>query len=87
MTLRRLSVACGAAALLALTGAASADDAGAVRTHTLQVKERLAALERIDVTAEKPVSNDAEPLDAELLAILEQVETLEQQTGDQAEPR
>lgn len=80
MTLRSWSLGLGAAALLALAGAAAAD-AGAVRTHSLDVKERLAHLERIDVTAEKPLSDEAEPLDDELLAILEQVEALDQQSG------
>ncbi|MEQ8485469.1 MAG: hypothetical protein RIB46_14015 [Pseudomonadales bacterium] len=81
MTLRSWSLSLSAATLLALAGAAAADDAGVVRTHNLDVKERLAHLERIDVTSEKPLSDEAEPLDDELLAILEQVEALDQQGG------
>jgi hypothetical protein len=49
-----------------------------VRTQNLEVKERLQHLERIDVTAEKPANPDAEPLDDELLAILEEVHRVEQ---------
>lgn len=67
----------GAGALLLVAVSALADDA-VVRTYNLEVKERLGYLERIDVTAEKPTSPDAEPLDAELLAILEEVEQIEQ---------
>lgn len=56
---------------------ALADDANVVRTHNLEVKERLGHLERIDVTAEKAPSAEAEPLDDELLAILEEIESIE----------
>jgi hypothetical protein len=56
---------------------ALADDANVVRTHNLEVIERLGHLERIDVTAEKSASAEAEPLDDELLAILEEVESVE----------
>jgi len=62
-----------AGTLLLAAGSAWADDA-VVRTQTLDVKERLQYLERIDVTAEKPANPDAEPLDDELLAILEEAE-------------
>lgn len=61
-------------------GSALANDA-VVRTHNLEVKQRLAHLERIDVTAEKPISADAEALDAELLAILDEVEQVEAETA------
>lgn len=61
-------------------GSALANDA-VVRTHNLEVKQRLAHLERIDVTAEKPISADAEALDAELLAILAEVEQVEAETA------
>jgi hypothetical protein len=59
-------------------GSALADSGETVRTHSLEVKERLQHLERIDVTSELPKSPDAEPLDDELLAILEEVERIEQ---------
>jgi hypothetical protein len=58
-----------------------------VRTHSLEVKERLQYLERIDVTAEKPQSPDAEPLDDELLAILAEVENVEQDPRADTESR
>jgi hypothetical protein len=74
--MKRLIPALAGAALLAAGAGASADDA-VVRTHSLEVKERLQYLERIDVTSEKPANPDAEPLDAELLIILEEVEALE----------
>lgn len=71
---------------LLAAGSALADDQ-AVRTHSLEVKERLQYIERIDVTAEKPRSADAEPLDDELLAILAEVETVEQDQRADLEPR
>ena len=82
--MRTLLVTLAGAALLA-AGSALADDAGVVRTHNLEVKERLAHLERIDVTAEKPANPDAEQLDEELLAILEDVEHLEHTAEDGAQ--
>jgi hypothetical protein len=66
-----------AGTLLLAAGGALADDA-VVRTQSLDVKERLQYIERIDVTAEKPANPDAEPLDDELLAILEEAERVEQ---------
>jgi len=57
-------------------GSAMADDA-VVRTQNLEVKERLQYIERIDVTAEKPANPDAEPLDEELLAILDEADRVE----------
>jgi hypothetical protein len=74
--MKRLTMALAAILLLA-AGTALADD-NVVRTQNLEVKERLQHLERIDVTAEKPANPDAEPLDDELLAILEEVERVEQ---------
>jgi len=75
--------------LAALAVAATAGSAFAngdvVRTHSLEVKERLQYIERIDVTAEKETSPDAEPLDVELLAILEEVEAIEQRQRTTAE--
>ena len=69
---------CLALAALVFVGAGSAlaNDA-VVRTQTLQVKERLQHLELIEVTAEKAANPDAEPLDAELQAILEEAEQAE----------
>ena len=74
--MKRLCMALAGGVLLA-AGSAMADDA-VVRTTNLEVKERLQHIERIDVTAEKPANPDAEPLDEELLAILEEAERLEQ---------
>jgi hypothetical protein len=74
-------------AALGLATPALADEAGAVRTHSLQVIERLAVLERIDVTAEKAPSEHAEALDDELMALLDDVETLEQEAVDAAQAR
>ncbi|MEQ8859202.1 MAG: hypothetical protein RIC56_11175 [Pseudomonadales bacterium] len=76
--MNKLCMTCATALLLA-AGGAFADDASTVRTHVLEVKQRLAHLERIDVTAEKPVSSDAEQLDEELLAILDDVALIENQ--------
>ena len=66
-----------AGAALMAAAAAQADGGDVVRTHNLDVKERLAHLERIDVTAEKPANPEAEALDAELLAILDEAERAE----------
>lgn len=78
--MNKLCLTLTGAALLA-AGSALADDA-VVRTHSLEVKERLQYMERIDVTAEKPTSPDAEPLDDELLAILAEVDAVENQQAD-----
>ena len=67
--------------ILLAAGSALADSGETIRTHSLEVKERLQHLERIDVTSELPTSPDAEPLDAELLAILEAVERIEQDSA------
>ena len=83
--MNKLYLTLAGAALLA-AGSALADDA-VVRTHSLEVKERLQYIERIDVTAEKPANPDAEPLDNELLAILEEVEQIEQGPGATPESR
>ncbi len=55
--------------------AAPSDDV--VKVHVLTVQERIQNLELINVTLEKKVSEDAEELDAELTAILEETENLE----------
>lgn len=75
--MKKLAMSFAGLCLLA-AGSALANDANVVRTHSLEVKERLGHLERIDVTAEKPASPDAEPLDEELQAMLEQIESVEE---------
>jgi hypothetical protein len=75
--MNKLFTAVAGALLLGAAGA-MADDANVVRTQSLEVKERLQFIERIDVTAEKPANPDAEPLDDELLAILAEAEAVEQ---------
>lgn len=74
--MKMLYTSLASAALLAV-GSAVADAGDSVRTHSLEVKERLQYLERIDVTSELPTSPNAEPLDTELRAILEDVERIE----------
>jgi hypothetical protein len=67
-----------AIAAMALAGTALADSA-VVKVYSLDVKERVQNLELIDVTAEKQASEDAEALDAELAAILDEAEALEEE--------
>jgi hypothetical protein len=65
-------------AACALTGLAWADNGtSVVKVYSLDVKERIQTLELIDVTAEKSVSEEAEELDDELQAILDDAEALE----------
>jgi hypothetical protein len=78
--MKKLCMTLTGVALLA-GGSALANDE--VRTESLEVKERLRHLELIEVSAEKPASPDAEPLDVELAAILEEAERAE--TGQKAE--
>ena len=59
-----------------LAGSALADTA-TVKVYSLDVKERVQNLELIDVTAEKTPSADAEALDEELQAILEEAVELD----------
>ena len=59
-------------------GAAFADANDTVKVYTLSVKERMQNLELINVTAEKAAAEDAEPLDEELLQLLEEIEALEE---------
>ena len=49
-----------------------------VRGQSLSVKERLQVIELINIAAEKDQVANAEPLDAELLAILKEAESLEE---------
>ncbi len=66
------------AALCLAAGMAWADTTGeVVKVHTLTVKERIQNLELINVTVEKPASEQAEAIDAELQLILEETEQLE----------
>ena len=62
---------------LALFASAAIANDQLVRGPSLQVKERLQAIELINVTAEKQRAADAEPLDEALLAILDEAESLE----------
>ena len=67
-----------AAIALAIPAIAAADGGDAVvKLYSLDVKERVQKLELINVTAEKPVAEDAEVLDAELAAILAETESFE----------
>lgn len=49
-----------------------------VQGQSLSVKERLQVIELINIAAEKDQVANAEPLDAELLAILKEAESLEE---------
>jgi hypothetical protein len=44
--------------------------------------ERMHVLELINVTAEKPPADDAEPLSDELIAILQEAEALEEDDSE-----
>ena len=73
--MNKLCIALAGTVLLG-AGSAMADDA-VVRTQSLEVKERLQYIERIDVTSEKPANPNAEALDEELLAILDEADRVE----------
>jgi len=65
----------------ALTGLAWADNSTTVvKVYSLDVKERIQNLELIDVTVEKTVSEEVIELDADLKAILDDAEALEEET-------
>lgn len=68
-----------AAALMAASFLAESAwaDTATVKVYSLDVKERVQNLELIDVTAEKPPAVDAETLDAELQAILDEAVALD----------
>ena len=66
------------AAALFAAGSAHATDTP-VEVASLQVKERLAAIEQINVTAKKEIDAKAEAADAEVAAILELAETVEEE--------
>ena len=56
-----------------------------VQGQSLSVKERLQVIELINIAAEKEQVANAEPLDAELLAILEEAESLEESLAETPE--
>ena len=63
-----------------IAGLTWADNSGTVvKVYSLDVKERIQTLELINVTAEKPVSEKAAEPDAELQAILDDVEAIEEE--------
>jgi hypothetical protein len=80
--MRTLLLAGTGAALLAAAAVAGANDP-VVRTHNLEVKERLQYIELIKVTSEKPTNPQAEALDAELMAILDEAALAEQEEDAQ----
>jgi hypothetical protein len=69
-------------AALVLSGTAFAsNDANVVQTQSLEVKERLQAIELINVTAEKAQVEDAEPVSEIVNEILEEAERIETEEG------
>ncbi|MCH8141606.1 MAG: hypothetical protein IH908_08435 [Proteobacteria bacterium] len=69
--------------LALFAGAAFADaNNQTVQGQSLSVKERLQVIELINIAAEKDQVANAEPLDAELLAILKKAESLEESLED-----
>ncbi len=71
------------AILCLAAGIAAADSNQVVVVRVLEVKERMQTLELIDVSAEKSEAPDAEPLEAELRAILDEAELLEVEEADE----
>ena len=69
-----------AASLLAASAWA---DTATVKVYSLDVKERVQNLELIDVTAEKAPAADAEALDTELQAILDEATAFEAQEDEE----
>jgi hypothetical protein len=67
------------------TVALAGERVAVVRSYALEVKDRIQSLELINVTAEKPLSQQAEPLDAELAALLAETEARETAALQQAE--
>ncbi len=65
-------------AALFAAGSAHATDVP-VTVASLQVKERLAAIEQINVTAKKEIDVTAEAADADVEAILELAEAVEEE--------
>ncbi len=62
-----------------LMAASAWADTATVKVYSLDVKERVQNLELIDVTAEKSPAADAEALDAELQAILDEALAAEEE--------
>ncbi|MCZ6616803.1 MAG: hypothetical protein O7E57_01620 [Gammaproteobacteria bacterium] len=62
----------------AFANAGNGDGDQIVQGQNLSVKERLQVIELINIAAEKEQVANAEPIDAELQAILEQAESLEE---------
>jgi len=58
------------------------DHEATVKVYSLAVKDRIQTLELINVTAEKPVAEQAEPLDPELAEVLAEAESLEATEGE-----
>ncbi len=69
-------------ATLLLSGFAFAtNDVNVVKTESLEVKERLQAIELINVTAEKPQVEEVEPVSETITEILEEAERVEAEEG------
>ena len=62
---------------VSLFAAGAMADTATVKIYSLDVMERVQNLELIDVTAEKSPAADAEALDAELQAILDEAAAFE----------
>ena len=63
--------------ICAAAGSAFAGESDEVVVRSLAVKERLQSIEQINVTAQKPISADAESINAVVQQILDEAETLE----------
>ena len=74
--MRKLLMFLGLSAFASLACAGGSE--AVVKVYSLDVKDRIQTLELINVTAEKPVSDEAAALEAELEEILTEAETLEQ---------
>ena len=72
-----------AMAVLTAGGALATDTP--IDVPTLQVKERLAVIEQINVTAKKEVDPSAEAVEADIAAILETAAALEKLQKESAE--
>ncbi|MCZ6657408.1 MAG: hypothetical protein O7C67_08945 [Gammaproteobacteria bacterium] len=69
-------------ATLLLSGLVFAsNDANVVKTESLEVKERLQAIELINVTAEKSEVQEIEPVSETVVEILEEAERVEAEEG------
>ena len=69
-------------ATLLLSGLVFAsNDANVVKTESLEVKERLQAIELINVTAEKSEVQEVEPVSETVAEILDEAERVEAEEG------